>query len=76
MVADAWQGRGVGTLLMKALIACARAAGYASMDGAVLSANAGMLALVGYLGFISEPGDDPNHTVKVVLALNSEQKSG
>ena len=76
VVADAWQGRGVGTLLMKALIACARAAGYASMDGAVLSANAGMLALVGYLGFISEPGDDPNHTVKVVLALNSEQKSG
>ena len=76
VVADAWQSRGVGTLLMKALIACARAAGYASMDGAVLSANAGMMALVGYLGFISEPSDDPNHTVKVVLALNSEQKSG
>ena len=69
VVADAWQGRGVGTILMKALIACARAAGYASMDGAVLSANAAMLSLAGQLGFVPEPGNDPNHTVKVVLDL-------
>ena len=75
VVADAWQGRGVGSLLMKALIACAHSAGYASMDGAVLSANAGMLALAGSLGFISEPSDDPNHTVKMVLALTSNQQS-
>ena len=70
-VADDWQGRGVGTLLMKALIDCARAAGYVSLNGAVLSANAGMLTLAEHLGFVAEAGDDPNHTVKVVLMLNS-----
>ena len=76
VVADEWQGRGVGTTLMNALIVCARAAGYVSMDGAVLSANAGMLSLAAHLGFISEPGNDPNHTLKVVLALSPELKPG
>ena len=56
-------------MLMAALIDCARTAGYASMDGAVLSTNTGMLALAERLGFEVERGDDPNHTVKVVLAL-------
>ena len=69
VVADHWQGRGVGTVLMKALIAIARNAGYVSMEGAVLSANARMLTLADHLGFVSETGSDPNHTVKVVLAL-------
>ena len=69
VVADHWQGRGVGTVLMKALIAIARNAGYVSIEGAVLSANARMLTLTEHLGFVSETGSDPNHTVKVVLAL-------
>ena len=69
VVADHWQGRGVGTVLMKALIAIARNAGYVSIEGAVLSANARMLTLTEHLGFVSETGNDPNHTVKVVLAL-------
>ncbi len=71
VVADEWQGRGVGTVLMKALIARARAVGYTSLDGAVLSANLGMLTLAGQLGFISEPGNDPSQTIKVVLTLDS-----
>jgi len=69
VVADHWQGRGVGTVLMKALITIARNAGYVSIEGAVLSANARMLTLTEHLGFVSETGSDPNHTVKVVLAL-------
>ena len=73
-VADAWQGRGLGRILMKSLIDCARAAGYASMDGAILSANTGMLTLAEKLGFISEPSNDPNHTVRVVLALAVARK--
>ena len=56
---------------MKALIACARDAGYASMDGAVLSTNAAMLALTGRLGFVAEGGHDPEQTVKMVLMLGS-----
>ena len=55
--------------LMKALIACARDAGYVSMDGAVLSTNAAMLALTARLGFVAEDGHEPDHTVKMVLAL-------
>ncbi|MCY7388243.1 MAG: bifunctional acetate--CoA ligase family protein/GNAT family N-acetyltransferase [Burkholderiales bacterium] len=74
VVADAWQGRGVGSLLMTALIDCARTAGYTSIDGAVLSTNTGMLALAERLGFVVQAGHDPNHTVKVVLALKHESK--
>lgn len=74
VVADAWQGRGLGAALMKALIDSARAAGYASMDGTILMANTGMLTLAEKLGFISEPSQDPNHTVKVVLALTASRE--
>lgn len=56
---------------MKALIACARDAGYASMDGAVLLTNAAMLALTARLGFVAEGGGEPDHTVKMVLVLGS-----
>jgi hypothetical protein len=55
---------------MKALIGCAAAAGYASLEGSVLSTNVGMLKFIESLGFVPLPGSDPNHTVKVVLALN------
>lgn len=69
VVADAWQGRGLATALMKELIVCARAAGYASLDGSVLTVNSTMLALTDHLGFIAEPGGESSHAVKVVLQL-------
>jgi acetyltransferase len=75
VVADEWQGRGAGSVLMKALIACARDAGYASIEGAVLSANTAMLTLAARLGFVTAPEGDPNHTIKVVLALIPEHGS-
>jgi acetyltransferase len=52
-VADAWHGRGVGTLLMSRLIEAAKAAGYRRMTGSVLAANGGMLQLARELGFTS-----------------------
>ncbi|MEQ1518561.1 MAG: GNAT family N-acetyltransferase, partial [Usitatibacteraceae bacterium] len=70
VTADAWQGRGVATLLMTELIACARAAGYASLDGMVLSGNKNMLTLTQNLGFIQDAGHEIEHTVKVVLKLD------
>ena len=70
VVADQWQGRGVATLLMNALIDCARAVGYETLEGAVLATNRPMLTLTEHLGFVSEPGSDSSHTVKVVLSLN------
>lgn len=68
VVSDAWQGRGLGTLLMKSLVDSARDAGYQAMEGSVLAANIGMLKLVEQLGFVVERGED-SHTLRVVLKL-------
>jgi acetyltransferase len=59
-IADAWQGRGVGTALLQELMANARSIGLESMEGFVLSTNQPMLKLVKFLGFSSEfSKDDP-----------------
>lgn len=50
-VADAWQRRGVGKLLMEQLIAAARMRGLTLMYGDVLPGNSKMLALMQRLGF-------------------------
>jgi len=52
VVADAWQGRGLGRALLERLIA-ARERGYARMVGSVLAMNATMLSFVKRLGFAS-----------------------
>jgi acetyltransferase len=60
VVADAWQGLGLATLLMQALMAAARARGVRRMHGDVLAANHKMLALTGKLGFRNDAHpDDP-----------------
>jgi acetyltransferase len=59
-VADAWQGRGVGAVLMRELIANARSIGLESMEGFVLATNQPMLKLVKFLGFETQMSkDDP-----------------
>ena len=55
VVADAFQGKGVGTALMQALFERARAQGIARMHGEVLTENANMLELVRHLGFSVRP---------------------
>ncbi len=50
-IADAWQHRGLGTILMLDLIAAARRHGLTSMQGMVLSTNSAMLGLAHALGF-------------------------
>ena len=62
-VADAWQRRGLGHALLEKLIACARAAGYAALDGLVLSTNSDMLELVEQLGFVRTRHDGDTVTV-------------
>ena len=62
-VADAWQGRGLGHALLEKLCACARAAGYASLEGLVLRANGDMLKLVEQLGFVRTGYDGDTVTV-------------
>jgi acetyltransferase len=50
-VADAWQRKGLGSRLMEALMAAARANGIKEMYGGVLAGNRKMLALTARLGF-------------------------
>jgi len=68
-VADSWQGRGLGRLLLTALIGCARAAGYRSIDGSILPSNQGMLRLAEQLDFTIDEREDPHRVVRVVLPL-------
>ena len=51
VLADAWQGRGIGRHLMLKLIDIARKRGLAQMHGEILSTNHGMLGLAKKLGF-------------------------
>lgn len=51
VIADAWQHRGLGTILMLELIAAARRRGLTSMQGMVLATNSAMLGLAHSLGF-------------------------
>lgn len=59
VLADAWQGRGIGRRLMEMLLSAARRHGMQRMVGEILSTNHGMLRLVRRLGFslARTPGD-------------------
>jgi acetyltransferase len=51
VVADAWQGKGLGRLLLEKLRMEARKAGYRALYGNIMQANHGMLDLALRLGF-------------------------
>jgi acetyltransferase len=55
VVADAWQRRGIGRMLLQRLIEHAAAAGLQHVDGYVLATNQAMLNLARSLGFRVEP---------------------
>ena len=54
VVADAWQGKGLGRALLERLCHAAQAAGYRALYGEILNANHEMLDLAKRLGFIEE----------------------
>ena len=58
-VADAWQHRGLGSLLIRSLVDVARNRGLQTMEGIVIAGNYRMLGVMNALGFSiqSEPGD-------------------
>lgn len=69
VVADAWQGKGLGSLLMRELICAARTAGVRQLEGWVLASNHPMLKLMQALGFdIGTSADDPRmrHVVRPI----------
>lgn len=51
VVADAWQGLGIGARLVRAMVGTARAAGFESIEGEVLIENKPMLNLIRNAGF-------------------------
>jgi acetyltransferase len=61
LVADDFNGRGIGSRLMESLMAVAREKGLAEMDGLVLTHNPAMLKLMKALGFAVKPfPEDPD----------------
>ena len=68
MVVDAWQGRGIGSILMRHLVAIAREAGLQELTAEVLPENAGMLKVFRKFGFEPAPRRDPQ-TVHLALKL-------
>jgi len=60
VVADEWQGKGIGTRLMQLLMEAARLRGFIEMTGEVITENSNMLQLVRELGFsVTRKQDDP-----------------
>ena len=70
LVADAWQGKGVGRRLFATLVRAARVAGAREVFGEVLSINRRMIALARDAGFrvANVPGDATVCTVRLPLA--------
>jgi acetyltransferase len=63
VVADAWQGRGLGRILLERLKQEARKAGYKALYGHILQANHEMLDLARHLGFVQETAEGADVTV-------------
>jgi acetyltransferase len=65
VVADAWQGKGIGSRLMGMLMETAKARGFKRMEGDVLAENAPMLSLVRRLGFTTRTSAESPDVVSV-----------
>ncbi|MCB9642461.1 MAG: bifunctional acetate--CoA ligase family protein/GNAT family N-acetyltransferase [Myxococcales bacterium] len=72
VVADAWQGKGLGSRLMHELIEAARARGLAEMRGDILSDNHNMLKLVRSLGFSCRLNEEDATLQRAALVLRGE----
>ncbi|MEZ2143986.1 GNAT family N-acetyltransferase [Bradyrhizobium sp. DN5] len=70
VVVDAWQSRGIGSLLLRHLIDIARAHGMQELTAEVLSDNAPMRSVFAKSGFKPARSDDPR-TVRLTLTLGS-----
>ena len=69
VVVDAWQGRGIGSILLRHLIKIAGDAGLHELIAEVLPENRAMLKVFDKYGFKPVPRHDPQ-TVHLVLKLN------
>ncbi|HYW64293.1 MAG TPA: GNAT family N-acetyltransferase [Bradyrhizobium sp.] len=74
VVIDAWQGRGVGSLLMDHLDRIASNAGLQELTAEVLPENKAMRTVFGKFGFRPAAHRDPQ-TVHLVLRLGQDRRS-
>lgn len=70
VVVDAWQGHGIGSILMRHLVELASDAGLRELTAEVLPENTAMLKVFGKFGFKPAPRRDPQ-IVHLVLDLCS-----
>ena len=71
LVADAWQGQGLGRRLIARLLQLAQAAGVRCMRGDVLSENRRMLAILRGLGFSCRRNPEDSYLHEATLALGA-----
>lgn len=76
VVADGWQGQGLGRRLITRLRDHARAAGLRAMHGDVLSENRRMLAILRDLGFSSRRNPEDSFLHEVSMTLREEAGNG
>jgi acetyltransferase len=69
VTADAWQGRGVGRMVMQRLIEYAKRRGLSRLEGAVLRSNQNMRRFCEALGFVAHDDPDEPEQVRMVLEL-------
>lgn len=69
VLADAWQGRGIGKRLLGKLVAVAGSRGYGRSYGDILATNRPMLEMVKRLGFRLERHPDDATVVRAVRVL-------
>ena len=69
VIADDWQGKGIGSRMIEKLVVVARAAGLAEMHGDVLAQNRPMLELMKKLGFRLSRHPEDGTLLRVTYAL-------
>jgi GNAT superfamily N-acetyltransferase len=75
-VVDAWQGRGVGSVLLARLAARAREEGIREFNATLLSDNRAVLALFRHLGVLRVVRDGPVQEIDVCLSLGDGDQMG
>jgi acetyltransferase len=73
VVAEDWQGKGLGRRMLERLIEVARSRGLKAMVGHVLAVNQRMLALCGKLGFEVSNHPEDGALKRVTLVLDSSR---
>ena len=69
VIADAWQGRGIGHRMLEKLVAVARTRGVERIYGDTLASNRPLIELAKKLGFIPQRHPDEAYLTRVSLAL-------